>query len=347
MSKAKQKREKIFNMYAQNLSWIKENPKITFKPDFAEGYICPLCLQIFTRDSLNASLTNHLSIEHNPPRSLGGKSEILTCKECNSKAGHQLDNHLLNQLLALDFMEGNPHSAIRARLNSDVYQVTSNLTITSDGTYHINIDSKNSHPAHVKNFLQNRSYSFIVTDHFLNNEKQQLGTNWNLKFSLFPHILPNERFSAISLLKIAYLITFQVFGYIFIINPHLCKVREQIRNPEKDILPKVFWLKYDFPDEALGINIINRPAELVCILVVFDLVTPSSNRRFAIALPGLNKSANQIYEHIENILCKEGGATELNLEHIPAGNYIKKKESAYELIHYWQQLVPLENKSCP
>src|SRR5688572_28923397 len=51
-------------------------------------YVCPLCVRGLRADALAARL---LSIEHVPPRSVGGKPLTLTCKECNSRAGHTVD----------------------------------------------------------------------------------------------------------------------------------------------------------------------------------------------------------------------------------------------------------------
>lgn len=48
------------------------------------AYICPICIEPF-------SDINLLSREHVPPESAGGKMICLTCKPCNSRAGHSID----------------------------------------------------------------------------------------------------------------------------------------------------------------------------------------------------------------------------------------------------------------
>jgi hypothetical protein len=90
------KKEKIFKLFSQNLEWVKEHPSIRFKPDFSNGYICPLCFETFFEKDLDATLENYLTLEDIPPKSLGGKPLALTCKKCNSRSGHELDVHLLN-----------------------------------------------------------------------------------------------------------------------------------------------------------------------------------------------------------------------------------------------------------
>lgn len=342
MSKAGRKRERIFSNYARNLEWIKQHPKITMTPDFTDSYVCPLCLDVFGREAINTKEGNYLTIEHNPPKSLGGINEILTCKDCNSKSGHKIDNNLLNRLLELDFLEQKPNSRIRARLDNQGNKVASDFSYTSDGTVHINIDRKNSRPSEADNFLNYGTLTRV--NPILNWNSLGEENTFELRFTMSPHLKSNERHAHIALLKIAYLLAFQQFGYGFILNPHLYKVREQILNPDKDILPKVFWLKYDFPQQALGINIINRPAELVCFLVIFNLITPSQQRQYAIALPGPNRSGNQIYENIERILCQDGaGFTQMNLEHLTTKDYTKEQAMAFDTIRYWNSLVPKED----
>src|SRR4051812_31357623 len=93
----------LFKKYSQNLEWFKNHPEIKFKPDFSNGCMCPLCLDIFFEGDLDSNIENPLTLEHVPPASLGGKGRLLTCKKCNSISGHDLDAHLLNRLLEMDF----------------------------------------------------------------------------------------------------------------------------------------------------------------------------------------------------------------------------------------------------
>lgn len=51
------------------------------------GYVCPICLRGF--EALDG-----LSEEHVPPESLGGSVLCLTCRECNSGAGHGIDSEM-------------------------------------------------------------------------------------------------------------------------------------------------------------------------------------------------------------------------------------------------------------
>ena len=51
-------------------------------------YPCPVCLAPFTIEAL---ADNRLSAEHVPPKSVGGRELLLTCRGCNNSAGTKLD----------------------------------------------------------------------------------------------------------------------------------------------------------------------------------------------------------------------------------------------------------------
>jgi hypothetical protein len=53
------------------------------------GYACPICLRISPSDAT-------LTVEDVPPKSVGGRPLILTCKSCNDAAGATLDWHWSN-----------------------------------------------------------------------------------------------------------------------------------------------------------------------------------------------------------------------------------------------------------
>ena len=50
---------------------------------------CPLCMTGFTRDQ--ASAGRSVTLEHVPPKGLGGQARCLTCRRCNARAGDTID----------------------------------------------------------------------------------------------------------------------------------------------------------------------------------------------------------------------------------------------------------------
>lgn len=263
------KRETIFKIFSQNLEWVKENPAIRFEPDFKNGYICPLCFNVFFEKDLDSKLENFLTLEDVPPKSLGGKPQTLTCKECNSKSGHELDAHLLNSLLEIDSKALLPNSKSKALFELSGNKVNGTVEMQNDGSMHINFLSQHSNPTQAKEFMKEMIPPRTLYNPIFHPEKALENGYQSPTFSLkFPE-KANERRAEKALLRIAYLIAYSTFGSGFYINSGLYKVREQILNPDKDILPKVFWIKYEFPKEMEGINIITIPKELRCFLIVF------------------------------------------------------------------------------
>jgi 5-methylcytosine-specific restriction endonuclease McrA len=53
-----------------------------------DWYLCPPCLDGLTIEELDRG---ELTVEHVPPKALGGGELVLTCKQCNSGAGGKFD----------------------------------------------------------------------------------------------------------------------------------------------------------------------------------------------------------------------------------------------------------------
>jgi hypothetical protein len=81
MSRGQDLRLKLFATGAKAAS-------LHFKAD-QDVYICPLCGRGFL---IQAVIDGTLTLEHVPPKSLGGKPLVLTCKDCNNDSGHSIDS---------------------------------------------------------------------------------------------------------------------------------------------------------------------------------------------------------------------------------------------------------------
>jgi hypothetical protein len=331
MNNTGKKRLAFFKAFAQNLEWVKAHPAVSFAPDFENGYICPLCFELFFEKDLNVKLPNYLTLEDIPPKSLGGRPMALTCKKCNSRSGHELDGHLLKKLLENDAQLLLPNSKSKTVFSIDGNKLNGSIATDEKGVLGINLEAKNSNPSQGENFMRDlfpprTIYSpLFFPDRVFEDEYQT--AKFNIQFRTYS----NERRAEIALLRIAYLIAFSSFGYGFLINRGLYKIREQILNPDKNILPTAFWIKYDFPKENEGINIVALPKELQCYLVIFTLQTNSLARQFAIALPGPSDPDLKVYDFINNRLCVDDGVgpTKAILEFIKPLNYLSQERYAF------------------
>ena len=332
MNANQKKKHKLFTLFSRNLEYVKEHPEIRFKPDFKDGYICPLCFEVFFEKDLIDSGQNFLTLEDIPPKSLGGKVRALTCKECNSVSGHKLDNNLLKRLTEIDFHSFLPNSETDTTFSLNENKVNGKVKIEKDGTFIINLDTKRSNPKESKQFIKDlfpprNLYSpmhKLLNPEFIEPEYKSESFNFKKVEK------SDEKRAEIALLRIAYLKAFSILGNGFFINGYLHKIREQIQNPDKDILHPVFWINYEFPQEMLGVNIIKEPKDLRSFLIIFNLETKSSKRQFAICLPGPTEPGLEIYKNLEKKLCTGNGFVDIQTEHINENELLTKK--GYEMV---------------
>jgi hypothetical protein len=336
--KNKDIRLKIFQAYSQNLEWLKENPKIKLIPDYKDGYICPICTNMFNTSDLSDQSNNQLTIEHVPPESLGGKPKILTCKKCNSKSGHELDNQLQKKLLQWDFNSFLPNSKINTQFELNGNKVNGNVDIYKDGVWKMNFRTQHSNPKEVGPFLKNLFPAKTIHNPLFNHNKIFDNQNLSQKFSFSKKDNINVRYVEVATLRIAYLYAYSTFGNSLLLNPSFTKVRQQIMNPQEIILPRPYWIQYDFSDEWVGVNFIREPKELRCLLVVFNLKTKSKTRRFAIALPGPNEPGIEIYNNISKKLGTKGEFQNVTIDHIADDNFIKNKTDTFAFQEFWNGL---------
>lgn len=121
-------REKLYNKLTKNLNLVvsKFNPS---EDRYHDKVMCPLCMTYFDRSALNTKSDNHLTLEHVPPESVGGKVATLTCKLCNNQAGSKLDSSLKKKIDIDSFFNFTPNVELNARYNiADKYKTNGTLS---------------------------------------------------------------------------------------------------------------------------------------------------------------------------------------------------------------------------
>lgn len=299
-------RQRLFDLYAPNWSEIRKHLNFHDKAlDVDDIYVCPICLQPFPRTAL---LTPQiLTLEHIPPKSVGGKDSgwILLCGNCNHTIGSTLDSQLDHRLQVGDFLNKVPSASTEARftLGEDAW-LPSQLKWSDDGHLLIFSDPnpKRSSP---NNIAKHNEYTEDI---------KQAKRNFEGRFSIS---IGNRSLWEAALLRIAYLMVFRLFGYGALTHSNMLLVRDQIRNPDKNILPRSWLLgRMSFDQDSLGVNIIHEPKELRSFLVVFELATKLSKEQHCVLLPCPKEPGlgiyNRILERPESIL-----GLSLALEAIP------------------------------
>lgn len=224
MERIPSKKERLFDLYAQNLANVKCHPDVHMIPEIADAFICPLCSDYFTREAFQEPQA--LTIEHVPPESLGGNTYTLLCGECNHSAGTTLVSALKKELHAKDFDDRVSGASLEVRYSpSPLVWLPATVSFAEDQSLVLkgDLNPRRSSPE-ARNRLKELQLSNRVSD------------------ITFMHKRPGRLKVNIALLYVAYLQAFRTFGYGYIISPEAQRVREQIRNPTAEILPRAWTL---------------------------------------------------------------------------------------------------------
>lgn len=315
------KRKILFNRFSNNFEWLIQDQRVKIDHPIDAGmYMCPLCARLFKETDLSQKLKNPLTLEHVPPDSLGGKARILSCKECNSTSGDSMDKQLLNKQLQWDFTSLLPGAKTKTQFDLNGNKVNGTLEIDKNGAWIFKFSTAHSDPKMTGPFKKD-----------LLSKKNKLTFTKNDKIE--------TKLVEVAMLRIAYLYAFSFFGHGFLLSPTIAKVREQIKNPKKNILPRPYWIVYDFSKDLEGINFIKEPNEIRCLLIVFTLKTKSKERRYGIALPGPTVQAVDLYTNLGKVFGTDGNVNKIKIEHIEDNNFIGNKKDVFVFQEYWNWVI--------
>jgi hypothetical protein len=214
----------------------------------ALGYACPICARWF------ASIED-LTFEHAPPNSLGGREVTLTCVECNSTAGHELDAELRRAQDVRDWSRARHPKPLRGRFEFEGIPLNVDVDWTPDGVTVVGIPSLND-PANTA--AQQAAFERIAAS----DEPYQEP----MRFSFAGY---REQHARVALLRSAYIAAFARLGYRYALRPTLEVVREQILDPDAELIER-FSLHRAEPVERRAIAWIAKPRVLESVVVQID-----------------------------------------------------------------------------
>lgn len=274
MNEREKKRKIIFDKYSDNIIFLKSNAIIEIELDYDRTYICPICLAQFPETALDQTIENPLSLEDAPPKSLGGKSNILTCKKCNNTSGHEVDKHLTERMKELDQHKFLPNLEFTAKFEIDGTIIQGKISIDENGTMTVYHLDKNNNPIKLQDYFKSAKKDKIIN---LQIDQKQINPI-NLQ---------------IALLKTGYLLAFEKYGYSLILDNSYQRLRHQLRNPLEIIYPLDFWFKAPLPKEIFGVPfIIENGMEAICS--IFPLKTGASERVFGTIIPLTTKPIEEV-----------------------------------------------------
>lgn len=203
----------LYDKFIAHINLLRDNGLITL-PNF--DYICPICLHTFSAEQLS-----DLSLEDAPQASLGGHKIALTCKKCNNTSGHIIDNHLINFLKRLDEIDFIDGSNRRIEIIKEGRRINADLEVGSNRELNVILPRKINNPK-------------ILEEHIANTNEGDIIDIKNKKIDI------DLKKVSTAILKNAYIILFSKFGYSFLLDKHYDRIREQINNPTKYIVPDLW-----------------------------------------------------------------------------------------------------------
>lgn len=188
-----------------------------FDTSYDKSFVCPACLRLTPLKS-----ASKISEAHILPRSAGGSLKTYLCGTCNSYFGSNQDAWFGEYLYLLGSGKGLFATRKQPRtFTINGVKVTGEFKESNDGA------------------LEVYTYKDLMSpDAVLAlEEAHQSG---RLEISAKIPVVANEQKIKIGFLTAGYLLWFKELGYSWVFQGHLQKVREQILNPERRIIPGTY-----------------------------------------------------------------------------------------------------------
>lgn len=197
---------------------------------------CPICLKEFTKEDVE--IGENVTLEHVPPKALGGQVRCLTCADCNASAGRTVDQAAAKLERAIQ----DTKSGRGEKVELDIFGTKHTTFLTPKG-----ITKTQLHPQLLGN---SRAHSFLE-EMERKGQKTILiaeitrGPNWDVSKGItLTSKLPTVQQVAVSQLRSAFLLVFCLLGtagYRFATSGALEPIRKQIMHPEREQIPSLLY----------------------------------------------------------------------------------------------------------
>lgn len=289
--KSKEKKEFLLRKYSKEIEPLPFMTSDGHDTVRKESYICPLCLRLFRLAQLGKDINKYITLEHIPPDNLGGKPLVLTCKDCNSNCGHDLDVYLRNELEHREGKFFNDPKGYVSRFEYGGNSVNAIMKEDENGIVDIYVENKHNPPGNVDRFVE----STKACDGDLSIPGY---------FKLGNHRRKTEVVD-VAILKSAYLFAFYKLGYRYILSTNLNAIRKQILNPNEKVLPPFYLLFNEspipdiIPDDIYTFTLDGE--KVLVIILTFKLQNSSYYHRFATMMPMPHMKDLDLYNRLKNM----------------------------------------------
>ncbi len=210
---------------------------------------CPICLVPFSRTAVAKG--SDATLEHAPPKALGGTIVCLTCRDCNAAASRKID-----QAVAIAAKAATDRKAGRGiEVELDIFGTKHTAYLSTDAPMNPTHLAKIGRSALGRKFLDNhRSHDIRL----LTEVKR--GPDWDVEKGITITAKQSEpRHIAVSWLRSAYLLVFSLLGpsgYRYAESDATRSVRDQIAHPDRDLVPSLLcdFSPYPTPQDAIAIQ---------------------------------------------------------------------------------------------
>ena len=232
-------------------------------------YGCPLCQTFFTIDEL---ATKNLTKEHVPPRSIGGREMVLTCRQCNNRAGSTFDAHLERAEAFRRFGSDEPLRQLDITLTVAGIPNRGSMYAGPAGIL-IYGNPKQNHPEDVAKITE--SFADLVND----------GHRMEVTFRDTFH----PRTAQLGFVRAAYLAAFAVLGYAYIFRPVFEPIRAALNGDDDESLVLPVLRRNGGRSDDREIGLISEPGWLAgAVLVVIG--------QTAVILPNVDTPGDPLTE---------------------------------------------------
>ncbi|MFV1564821.1 MULTISPECIES: HNH endonuclease [Phaeobacter] len=247
-----------------------------FDANLLGQFRCPTCLRDLPIENFrSADDDNAINEEHIIPDAVGGKQTTFLCKTCNSTFGRKQTRWLVEWI---SLNEGDAPFPLdpkkqKARITANGRKVNGSMRLGDDGALEFTADRKRSNPVD-------------FDAHWSEPKPPEINIEYRMQ------VLSNEQSLRVGYLTAAYGLWFKNFGYSFVLQSNLNKVREQILHPEENILDWDYLMEVPAREiEDPSIGLMRLGGDYFPIAVIYDhiVLLPSAQK-----LPASNTSPGQI-----------------------------------------------------
>lgn len=237
--------DKVFKLFNWKIKRLDGQEYETIEGKF---YACPTCLDLHGLESLHYNdAMNSLTIEDVPPKALGGKKSLLTCKRCNSTFGHMLDGNL-HKTQNLEKLKSGENVSLEAYLELGKKKFKTELRYSPvEKKFHF-ISKPN--PA----FLEE-----IESIKVWEGEKFHVTVRGGI-----------PEYVMLALVRIAYLKLFESFGYSYSLSDGGKFVMNQINSGRWKKSETMIFRRKDLQDKP-GLHAVKCKGEWIGFAVIFSL----------------------------------------------------------------------------